>query len=291
MIFKKPVLGLALGGGGARGFAHIGILKVLEMEGLHPDCLSGTSMGAIIAALYASGMSPEEIEGEARQMAKLGNMVKLMADDLNFFDYMLSAENVQNYLRQKFGECDLFSNVRLPLGLAAVDLISAREVVLQEGSLIKAVNASMALPGVAQPVDWDGMRLVDGGSLNNVPSDLVRSMGAQVVIAADVSPDVTDEHFWKEQKMPELATANWRSNAIMVANITAAKQRKARTDLIIRPELPAHITTLSGLKHINQIVAAGEQATQRALPAIRALLNKRLSLRGAKLGSAHPAEL
>lgn len=289
-IKTKPLFGLALGGGGARGLAHIGVLKVLESEGFRPDCLAGTSMGAIIAALYASGMTPEEIRKEAGQMGKLSIVVKLVADDLNF-DYALSASTVQDYLQEILGDCADFSQLQIPLALAAVDLRSAREVALQEGSLVKAVNASMALPGVVEPVEWESMRLADGGSLNNVPADLARSMGAQVVVAVDVSPDVTSEHFWKEQRVPEIAAASWRSNAIMVANITAAKLRRARVDLVIRPDIPARITTLSGFKYMDELVDAGSKAALQALPGLRLLLKARFSLRRQTLRPANPALL
>ena len=289
-IMSRPLFGLALGGGGARGLAHIGVLKVLESEGFRPDCLAGTSMGAIIAALYASGMTPETIRKEAGQMGKLSSVVKLVADDFNF-DYALSADTVQEYLREILGKCTEFSHLQIPLAVATVDVRNAREVALQEGDLAKAINASMALPGVAEPVEWDGMRLADGGSLNNVPVDLARSMGTQVVVAVDVSPDVTNERFWKEQRVPEIAAASWRSNAIMVANITAAKMRRARVDLVIRPDIPTHITTLAGFKYVDQLVDCGSEAALKALPELRILLKARISFRSHKLKSASPAQL
>ncbi len=281
-LIRKPVLGLALGGGGARGLSHIGVLRVFESEGITPDLLSGTSMGGIIAALYASGLNARQIEEEARRLGKLTNMVKLISDDLTKLDYVIGGNSVQEYIRGILGGDKQFSKLKTPLALCAVDVLSAAEVSLQIGSIAEALNATMALPGIAEPVCRDGICLVDGGSLNNVPSDLVRSMGAEVIIAVDVSPDVTDEKFWQEQRLPGIAAANWRSNAIMVANITAAKQRKAKTDIIIRPIIASKITTLSGFKYSDELIDAGSRAALDFLPQIRRLLKPRLYFDKAK---------
>jgi NTE family protein len=287
-LIRKPVLGLALGGGGARGLSHIGILRVFESEGISPDLLSGTSMGGIIAALYAAGLNARQIEDEARRFGKLTNMVKLFSDDLTKLNFVIGGESIQDYFREILGGDKQFSDLKIPLALGAVDVLSASEVSLQSGSLAEAVNATMALPGVAEPVCRDKMCLVDGGSLNNVPSDLARSMGAEVVIAVDVSPDVTDEKFWEEQHLPAIAAANWRTNAIMVANITAAKQRKAQTDIIIRPIIASKVTTLSGFKYADELIDAGSKAALEVLPQIRRLLKPRLYLKKAKIS---PAEI
>ena len=293
-ISRNPLLGLALGGGGARGFAHIGVLKILEADGIKPQLLSGTSMGAVIAAMYAGGMSANEIEAEAMRMgsmSNLGNMVKLLDSDLAKLSHVVSNSAVQEYLAGLLNGKKDFSELQIPLAVAAVDVMHARDVVLQEGNLPEAVSASMALPGIIEPLQKDGMFLVDGGSLNNVPADLVDSMGAEVVVAIDVSPDVTNMEFWKEQHMPGIAVANWRTNAIMVSNFTAAKLRKARTDVIIRPEISSQITTLSGFKYVKELVDAGAKAALDALPDLRKLLKARIYLVAPKIKRAAPAEL
>jgi Predicted esterase of the alpha-beta hydrolase superfamily len=293
-ISRNPLLGLALGGGGARGFAHIGVLKILEADGIKPQLLAGTSMGAVIAAMYAGGMSAKEIEAEALRMgsvSNLGNMVKLLDSDLAKLSHVVSNSAVQEYLSDLFNGKKDFSELNIPLAVAAVDVMHARDVVLQEGNLPEAVSASMALPGIIEPLQKDGMFLVDGGSLNNVPADLVDSMGAEVVVAIDVSPDVTNMEFWNEQHMPGIAVANWRTNAIMVSNFTAAKLRKARTDLIIRPDIGPQITTLSGFRYVKELVDAGAKAALDALPELRKLLKARIYLVAPKIKRAAPAEL
>jgi len=288
---RKPLFGLALGGGGARGFSHIGVLKILELEDIRPQVIAGTSMGGIISALYASGMAVSDIEAEAKHMGDLSNMVKLLDNDLGIFSHIFSNESVQKYFSGLLAGKDSFEKLTVPLALASVDILNARDIALQEGSLIEAISATMALPGVVEPLKKGNMCLVDGGSLNNVPADLVRSMGAEVVVAVDVSPDVTDENFWKEQRLPGIATANWRTNAIMVSNFTAAKLRKVQTNLIIRPEISPRITTLSGFKHVEKLVDAGARAALNALPELRKLLKPRFYFSAAKIRRAEPAVL
>ena len=291
---RKPMLGIALGGGGARGFAHIGVLKILEGEGIEPQLMAGTSMGAVIAALYANGMSAREIEDIALNMSNinnLGNMVKLLDSSLTKLRNVISNSAIQEYLAEMFGGQKDFSDLKIPLALAAVDVLHARDVALQEGDLLEAISASMALPGIIAPLQKGDSLLVDGGSLNNVPADLVDSMGAEVTVAVDVSPDVTNMDFWDEQHIPGIAMANWRTNAIMVANFTAAKLRKARTDLIIRPDIDPQITTLSGFTNVKELVDAGAKAALDVLPELRKLTKARLFLTDPKLEKAEPASL
>jgi NTE family protein len=291
---RNPLFGLALGGGGARGFAHIGVLKIFEAEGIQPQLLAGTSMGGVIAALYASGMSAKEIEAEAIRMGNLsniGNMVKLIDSDLPKLRNVISNSAIQEYLADMLKDVKDFNDLQIPLALAAVDVMHACDVALQEGNLLEALSASMALPGIIAPLRKDGMVLVDGGSLNNVPADLVDSMGAEVTVAVDVSPDVTSAEFWNEQRMPGIAMASWRTNAIMVSNFTAAKLRKAHTDLIIKPNINPQITTLSGFKYVKELVDVGAKATLDALPELRKLLKQRIFLSDPKITKAEPASL
>lgn len=284
-------MGLALGGGGARGFAHIGVLKVLEAEGILPGLLSGTSMGGIVAAFLACGLSTEQMEKEARRLGKLPNIIKLLGDDFSNLDYLVSGDSVTNYLSGIKEINRQFDQVEIPLALCSVDMLTGEIIALQDGKILEALNATIALPGIIEPVCQNGKCLIDGGSLNNVPSDFVRSMGAEVVVAVDVSPDIKNEKFWKEQRLPAIAAANWRTNAIMVAHITSARQRAARTDLIIRPELLPDITTLSGFKYLSTIIEAGAHAATENLPAIKKLLKKKIFFFGQKIVRAEPVEL
>lgn len=288
---RIPLLGLALGGGGARGLAHIGILKVFEDEGIQPGVLSGTSMGGIVASLYASGMTAKEIEEEARQKIKLSGMIKLLNNDLTNLHYVFGSRSIQDYLSGLLGDKKEFDDLDIPLALAAVDMKTGREVALDQGNLAEAINATVALPGIIEPVEKDGMRLADGGTLNNVPSDFVRSMGAEKVIAVDVHPGIADETFWQGKNIPEVAAVNWRSEYMKVAAITAAKQRRAETDLIIKPDIPSSVSTLAGFNQFDQIVEAGVKAALDAMPEIRKLLRPRFYVFHAEIKPAEPMQL
>ncbi len=290
-FIRKPTLGLALGGGGARGLAHIGVLKVLCAENIAIDFLSGTSMGGIVAAFYACGIPLDRLEDEAKRMGRLTEIGKLVDRTIAKLDFILNGDNVQDYFSKVIGKERTFESLPIPLALAAVDMGSASEVTLQSGNLVEALNATMGLPGIVEPVRRNGMTLVDGGSLNNVPADLVRSMGAEVVVAVDVSPDVNDREFWESQKLPGIATANWRSNAIMVANFTKAKLQKAQVEIVIRPELDNRITTLSGFKYADEVIAAGARAAWEFLPQLRKLLESRFFLARPKRKPAEAMQL
>jgi len=277
-LMRRPTLGLALGGGGARGLAHIGVLKVLLEEGFKPDYLAGTSMGGIIAGLYACGFTLSQLEEQARKLGKFSQLARSIDRHIMRLDYLIDGGNVEEFFEGLVSKDCTFESLKVPLALAAVDLRSGREVTLQSGRLAEAMHASMALPGIIEPVDSEGRLLVDGGSLNNVPADLVRSMGAEVVAAVDVSPDVSDREYWESQKLPGIAAANWKSNAIMVATITRAKLSRGRTDVVIRPQMGHQISTLSGFKYAKEIIANGEKAAKEALPQLRRLLRSRVTL-------------
>jgi len=248
-------------------------------------------MGGIIAALYASGMSPREIEKEANRMGKLSNMVKLLANNLTDFNHVFGSESIQEYFSGLLGNKTSFKDLEIPLALASVDLKAGKEIVLQEGSVTEAINATMALPGIVEPIKREGMVLTDGGTLNNVPSDLVKSMGAEKVIAVDVHPDATDEAFWREQALPSIAAVSWRSVHVMVGAITAAKQRKAKTDLIIRPEIPSDVTTLTGFRKVDEVVDSGSKAALNKMPEIRKLVKGKVYFFKPKISPAESMQL
>ncbi|MGV8025440.1 MAG: patatin-like phospholipase family protein [Anaerolineaceae bacterium] len=274
-MIRKPVLGVALGGGGVRGFAHIGVLKILRSEGIEIDCLSGTSMGGIIAALTACGLSVEEIEDAAKRVSKLGELAKLMDMRITKLDHIFKSESIQEFFIEIVGEDKQFSDLKIPLALCAVDFYQAKEVALQRGALVPAISATMGLPGIVEEVTIDGHILVDGGSINNVPADYVRSMGAEIVIAIDVSPQIADTNYWKNQKMPGIASGYWRANAMMGSNITEAKLKKANVDFLIRPEIGTDVATLGGFNQIGQVIAAGEKATWDIMPDLKKALKER----------------
>ena len=288
---RKPLLGLALGGGGVRGFAHIGVLEVLKTEGIAIDCISGTSMGGIVASLYACGQDAEQIENIAKKVSKLGELAKLMDARITKLEHIFSSKAVQEFFAEIIGSDISFSDLQIPLALCAVDFNTAEEVVLQNGALIPAINATMGLPGIVEEVVINDRTLVDGGSLNNIPADYVRTMGAEVVLAVDVSPRITDAEYWKSQKMPGIASGYWRANAIMASAITEAKLRKAKVDIVLRPKIGQDVATLGGFNQIEHVITAGADAAREIMPELKKMLKERFYFSKAEVKPARPIQL
>ncbi len=176
-------IGLALGGGAARGWAHIGVIRALAEHGIKPDLVAGTSVGAIVGAMLCS----DHLDAFERWVRSLNRR-----DVLSYLDFaignggFIQGRRLMDRFHQQFGKMD-FAQLRYPLGVVATDLYSGQERWLREGDLAQAVRASMALPGVFTPVQFDGEWLVDGGLVNPVPVSLCHAMGADRVIAVNLS--------------------------------------------------------------------------------------------------------
>jgi len=274
---RRPSVGLALGGGGARGLAHIGVLRVLEREQIPIDYMSGTSMGGILAALFASGFDSQQLEQEAEKMDEVSFILKLIDFDLPERG-LLKGGNISEYLAGRIGSDVRFDDLPIKLGLTAVDIRTAAEVTLSSGRVVPAVQATMALPGMVDPVEIENHLLVDGGVLNNVPADVVRKMGAELVIAVDVSPDVHDPDLWENMKIPEYSKHKWRTSTITIAALTESRLQKARPEILIRPQPSLTITTITGFAHAETIIAAGISAAEAVLPDLKKELQPRLRL-------------
>jgi NTE family protein len=277
-LFRRPVIGLALGGGGARGLAHIGVLKVFEREGIPIDCLAGASMGGIIAAAYAAGYSASVLEAEALKLANPRHLLRLI-DPVPPRRGLFAGERVHAYLSTKLGHETTFDQLRRPLALTAVDARSGTEIVLREGIVVDAVRATMAVPGVFEPVEQDGYSLIDGGVLNNVPADRVRELGAEIVIAVDVNMEPDEAGTWEKAALPGAMVELWRAISIMVVALTEVKLREAQPELVLRPQIPEGVTAFSGLNRASDIIATGEAAAEAVLPILRQLIRPRLSLK------------
>jgi len=271
---RRPRVGLALSGGGARGLAHIGVLKVLKREGIPVDCLAGTSMGGVIAAAYAAGMSPAEIERQALLMARWRNLVSLA--DLSLPRRgLFRGDRLLAYFEQQLGQ-RTFADLALPLALVAVDLNTGQEVILREGPVALAVRATVALPGLLAPVEMDGRRLADGGLLNNLPADVARQMDAEIVIAVGVSPqrgEIWSNHIrWAPEGVAETIQVLGESLSVMMIAINEQRLRQARPEVLLRPDIPAGVSVLAGYNRAEELIGAGERAAEAALPRIRAQL-------------------
>jgi NTE family protein len=182
----EVMVGCALGGGGARGLSHIGVLKVLEQHNIHPRVIAGTSIGALVGALYAGGMTAAEIEKVALEV-DWRRMARLVDVTLPFHG-LLQGKRITSLVRSIIGDPD-FSELKLPFACVATDIESGEEMTLTRGSVVDAVRASISVPGILMPVRLDGRYLVDGGLLNQVPVKTCRELGAGYVIGVNVIPE------------------------------------------------------------------------------------------------------
>lgn len=220
---RRPRIGLALGGGAARGFAHIGVIQVLEENGLRPDLVVGTSAGSLVAALYASG----------KTAAELGTLADAM-DETAFADWsfpgrgLIRGEALAKFVRDQTGGKTI-EQMRIPLGIVATDLDRGTPILFQRGDTGTAVRASSAVPAVFQPVRIGTREYVDGGLTAPVPVEFARQMGAELVIAVDIS-DIPDGHATGDAAHMLLQTF-----AIMGRSIKNNELRDA--DIVLQPAL------------------------------------------------------
>jgi NTE family protein len=186
----KPRIGLALGGGSARGWAHIGVLRALEQAGVRPDLVCGTSIGALVGAAYVAG-ELDRLERWALGL-QLGDVVGLA--DVSLSAGLLKGDRLMQFLRKNFDDRPI-EQLGIPFAAVATSLQTGAEVWLRSGSTLDAVRASLALPGIFTPVRRDDALLVDGGLANPVPVSLARALGADIVVAVDLGSDVLGRRF------------------------------------------------------------------------------------------------
>jgi NTE family protein len=188
-VRRRGKIGLALGGGAARGWSHIGVIRALSAQGIEPDIICGTSIGALVGAACAAG----ELDRFERWVRKLTlvDIVSLM--DVSFNGGLIKGDKLMGVFKKTFTDRPV-SDLKTPFGTVATDLHSGAEVWLRDGSTAAAVRASIALPGLLTPVEYEGRTLVDGGLVNPVPVSLARAMGADVVIAVDLNADIVGRH-------------------------------------------------------------------------------------------------
>jgi NTE family protein len=246
-------IGLALGGGAARGFAHIGVIKALEAQGIVPDIVVGTSAGAVVGALYSSGLSGFELQKMALDMDE-GQIGDWSLPDRGVF----KGEALQSFVNRAVGNRPL---EKLPrsFGVVATDLKSGEAVVFRSGNTGMAVRASAAVPGVFQPVSINGREYVDGGLVSPIPAKAVRNLGANFVIAVDISVKPRDAR--------TASTLDVLLQTFAIMGQSISRYETAEADIVIRPvtaELPA--TDFAG-RH--RAVLEGEKAAAAAMAEIK----------------------
>jgi len=255
---NRPRVALVLGGGAARGFAHVGVIRALEQEKIPIDLIVGTSVGSLIGALYAYEMNSFELEWTAFSLEK---------DDL--LDYaLLSAsmgpikgERLEAFVNKKVPVANIES-LKIPFAAVATDLNRGTRVVLDHGPLARAIRASCAIPGVFQPVEHQGKLLVDGGTVDNLPVAVAREKGADVVIAVDISQNVTNFN------ITNLVDVTLQAVHIMFSENVSQQRRAA--DVLISPAVGS--VAMMDFTQKKRLMQVGMEAGQQAAPAIRAAI-------------------
>lgn len=289
----RPRVGLVLSGGGARGLSHIGVLKVLDELRIPVDAIAATSMGSIVGGLYASGMGADQMETEVRAidwarmfsdeppradltlrekdyqaLYPLPLEIGLNEKGFSLFKGAISGANLELWLHRRlidFDNLSTFDALPVPFRAIATDMVDGREVVIDRGDLAKAIRSSMSIPGVFAPAEVGGRILGDGGLVNNLPVDVVKAMGVDVVIAVNIGTPLMT----REQLSSVLGFTAQTLNILTEQNVRASLARLGPMDILIAPDLGA--TTSFDFGEGARLIAAGEHATRAAAPRLAAL--------------------
>ncbi len=296
-LLQRPTIGLALGGGAARGLSHIGVLEAFEEYCLPVDVIAGTSMGAIVGAMYATNPRAaavrqrflDYLQSDAFKNSRFDYLMDYPQENAGFFDRLsqlarksvfytlimtrtafIGEEASQQNFALLIDDIDL-SRTRIPFCTTALDLVSAQEFIFREGPLRQAVAASCAIPGLLPPVEQEGRCLIDGGWINAVPVAAARSLGADVVIGVDVHSDLAP--FITPETAVDVAA---RAEAVTRWNLTNHMAQTA--DCLLQPE--SGISHWADFSQFEAAVASGREEVRRQLPRLRKLIRKRLRLDG-----------
>ncbi|HHY61341.1 MAG TPA: patatin family protein [Clostridia bacterium] len=259
---KTPKVGLVLGAGAAKGFAHLGVLKVLEAENIPFDLIVGCSMGSVFGALYGAGVDLHLLEKMLEHLPQK-QLFDLAVPKMG----LIRGHRLEALLRLLTKDKD-FSQLDIPLFVVAVDIEKGEKVVINEGSVAEAVRASIAIPGIFAPKRWRDRLLVDGAVLERVPVGVARKCGADIVIAVDVKFGGEGR---RELKITNIFEVFLHSIELMEREV--ARPYLAEADILIQPDV-AHIAS-SEFHRFKECIAIGEAAARRAVPQIKQLLAER----------------
>lgn len=258
-----PRVALVLGGGAAKGFAHVGVIRVLEEERIPIDIIVGTSVGSLIGALYADKRNSFELEWTAFGLKK--------SDLLDYSFLNVTMGPVKGANLEKFVNKNItvkkIEELKIPFAAVATDLNRGKRVVLDKGPLARSIRASCAIPGVFQPVELHNRLLVDGGVVDNLPVEVARKMGADIVIAVDISKDITNF------KINDVVDVTLQAVNIMFAEIVA--QRRKDADVLIQPDV--RNVGIMDFSHKKRLMKAGMAAARKAIPDIKRRLGGRMA--------------
>ena len=256
---QRPRIGLVLSGGGAWGAAEVGALKVMEEVGVPIDMIAGTSIGGIVGGLYAVGYKAERLDSMFRSQEWIDLFVK--GDLMGYFERITGIRDTLDFYR-----------LPIPFACVAVDIRNQQEVVLRRGSLPAAMRATMAIPGVFSPVKINGRTLVDGGMMNVLPADVVKAMGADIVIAIDLQQkDHESRHFSLKNLLGIGGILDW---AVSRPDWKKYNDNRKLCDIYIRPDLSGYSVMDFNKSDISAMIALGEDAARAKLKELRQLVDK-----------------
>jgi NTE family protein len=253
-------VGLALGGGAARGIAHIGVLEVLDAHQIPIDCIVGTSAGAIVGGMYAAGLAPKRMEELIRSLSWL-EIASFSLPKLGLLNFDRVTQWIEDCLQDHPAE---FNDLKMRFAAVAADIVTGELVAITEGKLSDALRASSSVPGILSPTKINGHLLVDGGILNNLPVTITRRLGADYVIAVDLLPPGTVGGKEPQNVMELTLTAFYML-------MRSTHNDGARADRVILPKI-AHVN-LVDLGRVDELLDAGRAAAEKVIPLIKQDLN------------------
>ncbi|MBR9690238.1 patatin family protein [Candidatus Woesearchaeota archaeon] len=262
---KKPKIGVALGGGGAKGISHIGVIEAFIEKDIPIDYIAGTSMGSVVAAYYALNLEIKGLEGFLLGLGKKG-VFKLIDFSLPKKG-LISGDKLFEFLKMLVENKD-FKNTKIPLKIVATDLLTGEEVILSKGPIAKAIRASISVPGIFEPASLLGRKLVDGGLVNPTPVDVVKKMGADIIIGVDhhMEPKAS-------MKKPTIISTLLQSYEIMRKKVLLHNyERIDKNMMIIRPYTKGIMGAYDFLN--KSFVKHGKKAALKSMPKIKKMINE-----------------
>jgi NTE family protein len=262
---RRKKIGLALSGGAARGLAHVGVIDVLHKEGIPIDMIAGTSSGAVMGAIYAWNQDTDRMKAYALDPSwkKMAPMIDPSFPKTGF----IKGKKIKKLLSTFIGGNIKFIDLKIPLACIATDIDTGEEVVIDHGSVLEALRASISIPGIFTLVKHEGRYLVDGGLTTPLPVNTVKRMGADLIIAVNVTPDVSTRTE-KIQKEPNIFQVLIQS--IYIATYSLVRSGVENADIVIEPAV-AHIGA-GDFQKAEELLTLGEQAARNAIPEIKKML-------------------
>ena len=276
---NRKKVGIALGGGAARGFAHIGVLEILDKENIPVDMIAGTSAGAVIGALYAQGINADRIK---KMVLEMDGFQRFQLVDISIPKTgFLAGKKITELLKSVIGDVE-FSDLDIPFACTATDIMTGEEIIINKGPVLDAVRASISVPIIFAAVKYKSRFLVDGGLMDQVPVDVIKDMGPDITIGVNVTPRINNSrkrlyiddvtpYKQRMEKEPNMYTI--MMNYMSIVNSKAADASLRRADIVIEPRLSG--INFTDFKKAEQCILEGEFAGIDALLDIKRLLNDR----------------